>query len=216
MNFQSISTEIQNAGARLVAVSKTKPNSSIMALYNKGQRDFGENRVQELTSKYESLPKDICWHMIGRLQRNKVKFIVPFIKCIHSVDSMELLIEIEKQAAKIDRTVDCLLQFHIASESTKTGFDPEDASQWHPEKFTGFKHIRFCGVMGMATFTDDETQVRSEFSKLRQTFELLKSGIFQDQATFKEISMGMSDDYQIALEEGSTMVRIGTLLFGER
>lgn len=216
MAFLEISAKIRAKGAKLIAVSKTRPPEDILNMYNLGQRDFGENRVQELVSKYESLPKDIHWHMIGRLQRNKVKFIVPFVACIHSMDSIELLTEIEKQAAKMGKTVDCLLQFHIATESTKAGFAQEEAFGWSTETFSAFSHIRFCGVMGMATFTADEEQIRAEFRKLRQIFGHLKTGIFKDNPAFKEISMGMSDDYHIALEEGSTMVRIGTLLFGER
>ncbi len=200
----------------LVAVSKTKPETSIMVLYQKGQRDFGENRVQELISKYEKLPKDIRWHMIGKLQRNKVKYIVPFVSLIHSVDSLDLLEEINKQGAKINRNLDCLLQFHIARESTKAGFSPEDLDGWSTTTFAAFKHVRILGVMGMATFTEEKGIVRSEFQKLRMIFETLKTGIFKEKSEFKEISMGMSEDYEIALEEGSTMVRIGTLLFGER
>jgi pyridoxal phosphate enzyme (YggS family) len=216
MNFGPISTKIKNAGAMLVAVSKTKPETSIMVLYQKGQRDFGENRVQELISKYEKLPKDIRWHMIGKLQRNKVKYIVPFVSLIHSVDSLDLLEEINKQGAKINRNLDCLLQFHIARESTKAGFSPEDLDGWSTTTFAAFKHVRILGVMGMATFTEEKGIVRSEFQKLRMIFETLKTGIFKEKSEFKEISMGMSEDYEIALEEGSTMVRIGTLLFGER
>jgi len=200
----------------LVAVSKTKPETSIMVLYQKGQRDFGENRVQELISKYEKLPKDIRWHMIGKLQRNKVKYIVPFVSLIHSVDSLDLLEEINKQGAKINRNLDCLLQFHIARETTKAGFSPEVIEDWNMDTFSAFPHIRILGVMGMATFTEEKGIVRSEFQKLRMIFETLKTGIFKEKSEFKEISMGMSEDYEIALEEGSTMVRIGTLLFGER
>lgn len=216
MIYDQLRDEIQSRHGSLIAVSKTKPIEAIELLYQKGQRDFGENRVQELISKYEKLPKDIRWHMIGRLQRNKVKYIVPFVALIHSVDSLELLQEIDKQSAKLNRKVDCLLQFHIARESTKAGFSPEDLEEWSTATFGAFTNVRICGVMGMATFTEDEVIIRSEFQKLRKIFESLQSGSFKGKSEFKEISMGMSDDYKIALEEGSTMVRVGTLLFGER
>ncbi len=215
--FDQIISETENKGAALVAVSKTKPVELIMELYEKGHRDFGENRVQELTDKQEKLPEDIRWHMIGHLQTNKVKYIAPFVHLIHSVDSFKVLKEINKQAKKVDRVISCLLQFKIAEEDTKYGFDQESAKQMlESEAFPQYQHINIVGVMGMATFTDDQAQVRSEFKKLKQIFDYLKQHYFADQDNFKEISMGMSGDYPIALEEGSTMVRIGSLIFGER
>jgi pyridoxal phosphate enzyme (YggS family) len=216
MNFLQLTAKIRDAGVLLVAVSKTKPNSRILELYQSGQRDFGENRVQELIAKYETLPKDIRWHMIGRLQRNKVKFIVPFVGLIHSVDNLALLEEIEKQAAKIDRKVDCLLQFHIAKETTKAGFYAQEINNWSTETFSAFPHVQICGIMGMATFTEDKEIIRAEFQALREIFEHLKTGLFERNPAFRELSMGMSDDYEIAIETGSTIVRIGTLLFGLR
>lgn len=205
------------AFTRLVAVSKTKTPEQILDLYHKGQRIFGENRVQELVPKYEELPGDIEWHAIGHLQTNKVKYIAPFIACIHSVDSLKILKEINKQAKKADRTIDCLLQFHIAEEDTKFGLNQEEATEMldSPE-YKKLKNVRITGVMGMATFTDDEVQVRREFRSLKNIFDQLKARFFSGDDHFREISMGMSGDYKIAVEEGSTMVRIGTLLFGER
>ncbi len=215
--FQQILQELQSTQTQLVAVSKTKPNEAILELYEQGQRDFGENKAQELTPKYEALPGDIRWHMIGHLQTNKVKYIAPFVHLIHSVDSQKVLKEINKEASKNERVIDCLLQFKIAQEDTKYGFDlPEAEAMLQSDVFKSYEHVRIIGVMGMATFTDDEAQVRREFQKLRNIFEQLKTKYFADQPTFREISMGMSDDYKIAIEEGSTMVRIGTLLFGKR
>lgn len=214
--YQKILQELEPYGARLIAVTKTKPEEAILDLYAQGQRDFGENRVQELLPKYENLPKDIRWHLIGHLQRNKVKYIAPFVHLIHSVDSMELLQEIDKQARKHDRVIDCLLQFHIAQEETKFGLQLEEVLNWPQEGLEKLDAVRLCGVMGMATFTDDETQVRAEFVHLRNIFDAIKGRFFAGTAYFREISMGMSDDYHLALQEGSTMVRIGTLLFGER
>ena len=203
--------------ATLVAVSKTKPVEKILEMYQHGQRDFGENRVQELVDKAENLPKDIHWHLIGHLQSNKVKYIAPFVHLIHSVESLKLLAEINKQAAKHDRIIGCLLQFKIAEEDTKYGLDLEAAQEMiRSERFANFKNIRIEGVMGMATFTDNQIQVRSEFKTLAKIFHTLKTENFQDNPSFKHISMGMSGDYAIALEEGSTMVRIGSLLFGAR
>lgn len=214
--YQKILQELEPYGARLIAVTKTKPEEAILDLYAQGQRDFGENRVQELLPKYKNLPKDIRWHLIGHLQRNKVKYIAPFVHLIHSVDSMELLQEIDKQARKHDRVIDCLLQFHIAQEETKFGLQLEEVLNWPQEGLEKLDAVRLCGVMGMATFTDDETQVRAEFVHLRNIFDAIKGRFFAGTAYFREISMGMSDDYHLALQEGSTMVRIGTLLFGER
>lgn len=209
--------ELRPYGARLVAVSKTRTIEEILALYDRGHRLFGENRVQEMVDKREALPKDIEWHIIGVLQTNKVKYIVPFVSLIHSVDSLKLLLEIEKRAAQVGRTVDCLLQFHICTEQTKQGLSEEEAGELlsairqQPLRFS-----RICGVMGMATFTEDMDQVREEFHRLSNIFDSLKREHFAGAHHFREISMGMSDDYKVALEEGSTMVRIGTLLFGPR
>lgn len=214
--YQTIVQELKPYHALLVAISKTKPEEAVLELYAKEQRDFGENRVQELLPKYEALPKDIRWHLIGHLQRNKVKYIAPFIHMIHSVDSMDLLREIDKQARKHERAIDCLLQFHIAQEETKFGLQMEEVLSWQPEDIKALSAVRLCGVMGMATFTDDEAQVRAEFRRLMEVFKAIKDRFFADAAHFREISMGMSDDYPIALQEGSTMVRIGTLLFGAR
>jgi len=199
-----------------VAVSKTQPIEAILELYHRGQRDFGENRVQELMPKYEALPKDIRWHLIGHLQSNKVKYIAPFAHLIHSVDSLDLLDEIEKQALKNNRTIDCLLQFHVAQESSKYGISPEAPASWVPGQFDAWPHVRICGVMGMATFTEDMELVRREFQLLHRIFDDLNRSLFSDNEHFQHLSMGMSDDYPVAIEEGSTMVRIGTLLFGDR
>lgn len=201
----------------LVAVSKTKPNEAILEMYNEGQRVFGENKVQELTAKYEALPKDIQWHAIGHLQTNKVKYIAPFVSVIHSIDSLKLLKEVNKRAKQNDRTIDCLLQMHIAEEDTKFGLNKEEVvALLESDSFKQFENVRIVGVMGMATFTDNEQQVRQEFKNLKAIFDNLKATYFTNQASFKEISMGMSGDYELAIEEGSTMVRIGSLLFGER
>jgi hypothetical protein len=201
----------------LVAVSKTKPVELLKEAYAAGQRHFGENRTQELEEKYNALPKDICWHMIGHLQSKKVKTIAPFIHLIHGVDSFKLLAEINKQALKNNRTIDCLLQFFIAQEETKFGFDIEEALEMlDSEEFAALVNIRLVGIMGMATFTDDTVQIRAEFKALAAYFDQLKSTYFSNQPYFKEISMGMSGDYAIAIEEGSTMVRIGSAIFGGR
>lgn len=216
--LEKIHEELLKTSTTLVAVSKTKPAAAIQMMYDKGQRIFGENRVQEVAEKHETLPKDIQWHAIGHLQRNKVKFIAPFISMIHSVDSARLLEEINKQAAKNERSIDCLLQFHIAEEESKFGWqNVEDVLTFlKSSDFSEMKNVRIVGVMGMATFTDDKEQVRGEFQRLKGYFEELKSDFFTDNEAFKEISMGMSGDYQLAVEEGSTMVRIGSLLFGGR
>jgi pyridoxal phosphate enzyme (YggS family) len=201
----------------LVAVSKTKPVELLKEAYAAGQRHFGENRTQELEEKYNALPKDICWHMIGHLQSKKVKTIAPFIHLIHGVDSFKLLAEINKRALKNNRTIDCLLQFFIAQEETKFGFDLEEALEMlGSDEFATLKNIRLVGIMGMATFTDDTDQIRTEFKTLASYFDQLKSTHFENVASFKEISMGMSGDYAIAIEEGSTMVRIGSAIFGGR
>ncbi len=203
--------------ARLVAVSKTKPNEAILELYEQGQRIFGENYVQELVPKQETLPSDIEWHFIGRLQSNKVKYIAPFVSLIHGVDSLSVLQEMNRYGKKNNRMIDGLLQFFIAREETKFGLEYGEAEALlSSDAYRELTHARICGVMGMATFTDDKAQVRKEFQALKQIFDDLKARFFNDRPEFIEISMGMSGDYEIALEEGATMVRIGSLLFGNR
>jgi PLP dependent protein len=201
----------------LVAVSKTKPNEAILEAYQSGQKQFGENKVQELVAKYEALPKDIEWHLIGHLQSNKVKYIAPFVALIHAVDSLKLLKEIDKQAEKNNRVIDCLLQFHIAKEDTKFGLDMNEANELlSSHEYQSMKNIRVVGVMGMATFTENTEQIAHEFTQLKSIFDGLKNTFFKNQQTFKEVSMGMSGDYKIAVQCGSTMVRIGSTIFGER
>ncbi|MGL5317595.1 MAG: YggS family pyridoxal phosphate-dependent enzyme [Bacteroidales bacterium] len=205
------------AHVRLVAVSKFHPQSAILEAYEAGQRIFGENKVQELTAKAESLPKDIEWHFIGHLQTNKVKYIAPFVSLIHSVDSLRLLSEINKYAEKNDRVIDCLIQIYIATEETKFGLDIDECRTiFSDELFLQMRNIRIVGVMGMATFCEDETQIRQEFRTLKSMFDTLKQEFFAEQSYFKEMSIGMSDDYPIAIEEGSTLVRIGSSIFGIR
>jgi len=201
---------------QLVVVSKTRSHAEIMRVYETGHRVFGENRVPEMVEKSEALPQDIQWHMIGHLQTNKVKYIAPFVALIHSVDSFKLLKEINKRARQNDRVIDCLLQFHIAREEEKYGLEMADTSFLQEDAFQSMKNVRICGVMGMATFTENLEVVRSEFKKLRTVFEELKAGAFSGNPDFKEISMGMSGDYLTAIEEGSTMVRIGSNIFGPR
>jgi pyridoxal phosphate enzyme (YggS family) len=201
----------------LVAVSKTKPVSDLLEAYEAGQRHFGENKVQEMTEKWEVMPKDINWHLIGHLQTNKVKYIAPFVHLIHSVDSLKLLAEINKQAEKNQRVIDVLLQFFIAKEETKFGLDYQEATELlNSESFKNFKNIQVVGVMGMASFTDNQAVVKSEFAHLKTIFQQLKTEFFKESATFKEISMGMSGDYQLAIEQGSTIVRVGSSIFGGR
>jgi pyridoxal phosphate enzyme (YggS family) len=205
------------ATVSLIAVSKTKPVSDLQEAYDAGQRAFGENKVQELVDKYEVLPKDIQWHLIGHLQTNKVKYIAPFVHLIHAVDSLKLLVEINKQAEKNERIIDVLLQFHIAQEETKFGLSLEEAKELiESDAFQSCQHIRVVGVMGMASFVNDEQQIHREFQTLKGIFEELRSSNFKDLNYFKEISMGMSGDYQIAMEEGSTMIRVGSSIFGGR
>jgi PLP dependent protein len=202
---------------KLIAVSKTMPVSDILTAYNCGQRSFGENRVQELLNKKDLLPGDIEWHLIGHLQSNKVKFIVPFISMIHSVDSFRLLRTINAEALKIDRIPDCLLQIHIATEETKFGFSMKELIEMaESHEFSKINCVRICGVMGMATFTSDTLQVKREFSYLAECFNKLKTRYFENSSHFREISMGMSGDFAVAINEGSTMVRIGSLIFGAR
>ncbi len=197
----------------LVAVSKTKPISDLMEAYNAGQRIFGENKIQEMTDKYQEMPKDIKWHMIGHVQRNKVKYMAEFVNLIHGVESFKLLKEINKQAKKHDRVIDCLLQIKIASEESKFGMSPEDAAALlQSEDFSALKNVNVTGVMGMATFTEDQEQIRQEFNLLKSTFDSLKA----IHSNLKTISMGMSGDYQLAIDCGSTMVRVGSSIFGAR
>ncbi len=204
-------------GVELIAVSKTKHASDIQTLYDAGQRAFGENKVQELVDKYEVLPKDIQWHLIGHLQTNKVKYIAPFVHLIHGVDSFKLLKEINKEATKNKRIIPCLLQFHIAQEETKFGFSFEEAQEMlESNEFIELQHINIHGVMGMASFTEDTQLIHEEFQTLHNYFQLIKSHYFKFNPDFKELSMGMSSDYQIAMEEGSTMVRVGSTIFGSR
>ena len=201
----------------LVAVSKTKPVEDIRTAYGVGQRIFGENKVQELVDKYEQLPKDIEWHFIGHLQRNKVKYIASFVSLVHAVDSLQLLSVINREAGKQKRSIACLLQFHIARESSKFGLSREEAVELlSSEEYQKMTHVKICGVMGMATFTEDKEQVHHEFSGLKNIFEELKVRFFEDQSSFSEISMGMSGDYPEAVDEGSTMIRVGTGIFGAR
>lgn len=216
-SIADIRNEVQTHGATLIAVSKTHPTDRIMTLYDLGIRDFGENKVQELVAKAEVLPTDIRWHLIGHLQTNKVKAVLPFVHLIHAVDSLRLLEEIEKQAARIGRVVPFLFQIRIAREETKYGI-PERDLDWigRLDWTDNFKHVQPLGVMGMASFTDDTERIRSEFRTLHRVFDNLKQSYFPDRDEFREISMGMSSDFKTALEEGSTMVRIGSLLFGSR
>ncbi len=215
-NITKIKKELPPS-VKLIAVSKTRSVDEILLAYNSGQRLFGENRVQELLSKKDLLPSDIEWHLIGHLQSNKVKFIAPFISMIHSVDSFKLLTVIDKEASSAGRSIDCLLQIHIAREETKFGFSMDEITAMvESDEFKSISSARICGVMGMATFTDDTNLVKDEFSFLANCFKLLKSVYFSDAAYFREISMGMSGDYRIAVAHGSTMVRIGSDIFGER
>lgn len=200
----------------LVAVSKTKPVSDLMEAYNAGQRIFGENKIQEMVEKHQEMPKDIKWHMIGHVQRNKVKYMAEFVDLIHGVDSLKLLKEINKQAKKHDRVIQCLLQIKIAEEDSKFGMSASDAkSLLQSEAFKDFNNVTISGVMGMATFTDNETQIKQEFSRLKSTFEDLKD-IKTSNCNLQTISMGMSGDYPLAIECGSTMIRVGSSIFGER
>ena len=215
-NIEKVKANLPD-NVRLVAVSKTMPDGFIMEAYNCGQRAFGENKVQEMGWKYEELPKDIEWHFIGHLQTNKIKYIASFVHLIHGVDSFKLLKSIDSEAKKAGRIIPCLLQFHIAEEETKFGLSMQEAVEMlNSEEYRLLRNIQISGVMGMATYTDDETQVRKEFVSLRNYFEKLKLDFFTDDLNFREISMGMSGDYLIAISEGSTMVRIGSTIFGER
>jgi PLP dependent protein len=215
-NLEEILKQIPE-NVKLVVVSKTMPVAAILEAYNTGHRVFGENKAQELINKQQSLPGDINWHFIGHLQRNKVKQIVPFVSMIESVDSERLLREINKEGSKAKRVIDCLLQFHIATEDSKFGFDRQEAFEMLGSKeFRALSHVRICGVMGMATWTEDTTLIRKEFRSLSSIFIELRQKYFPDPTFFNEISMGMSGDYKIAIEEGSTIIRIGSAIFGER
>ena len=215
-NLNRLSDKLPD-GVKLIAISKTKSPEEIMELYNCGHRLFGENKVQELLTKMERLPTDIEWHMVGHLQSNKVKYIAPNIGMIHSVDSIRLLQVIDKEARKNDRIISCLLQIHIALEDTKFGLSYEEACDLlQSSEYAKMKNVSICGLMGMATFTENMAQVRGEFSRLAAYYRSIREMYFPDEGSFSEISMGMSDDYEIAVEEGSTMVRIGSALFGER
>ena len=204
-------------GVRLVAISKYHPNEYILAAYDEGQRIFGESHEQELRQKVESLPKDIQWHFIGHLQSNKVKYIAPYITMIEAVDSFKLLNEIERQASKYERVIDVLVELHVAEEATKYGFTPDACRQMLEDgAWRQLKHVRICGLMMMASNVDDENQIRSEFRIAKNLFTEIKERFFADEPSFCECSWGMSHDYKLAVEEGSTMVRIGTTIFGPR
>jgi pyridoxal phosphate enzyme (YggS family) len=216
-NIKALKEEIEVANTKLVAVSKTKPIEDLQEAYDAGQRIFGENQVQEMVEKYEKLPKDIEWHLIGHLQTNKVKYIAPFIHLIHSVDSLKLLTEINKQALKNDRVIDCLLQIYIADEETKYGLGFDEAIELlESQEFTELKNVRIVGLMGIATNTENLKLVKEEFYELKTLFDGIKVSYFRNQDYFKEISMGMSSDYKVAMEQGSTLVRIGSDIFGQR
>ncbi|WP_410221276.1 YggS family pyridoxal phosphate-dependent enzyme [Pedobacter sp.] len=216
-NLLKYKNEIEALNIKLVAVSKNHSADAVMEAYNAGQRVFGENLVQEMVDKQVNLPADIEWHLIGHLQSNKVKYIAPFVKLIESVDSLKLLKEINKQAEKHQRIIDCLLQINIADEETKFGLDFDEAIELlRSEEFSTLKNIRIIGLMGIATNNASEKQTKAEFNELKVLFDGLKLSFFRDKDYFKEISMGMSSDYKIAVEEGSTMVRIGSSIFGKR
>ncbi len=216
-NITGLIRELEPLKVKLVAVSKTKPADDVWQAYDAGQRIFGENQVQELVEKYEILPKDIQWHIIGHLQTNKVKYIAPFISMIESVDSLRLLQEIDKHGLKNKRVLDCLLQIYIADEDTKFGLGFDEAIELlRSDEFAQLKNVRICGVMGIATNTDVEKQLKDEFYELKTFFSGLKQSFFRKDEHFKEISMGMSSDYKIAIAEGCTMVRLGSTVFGKR
>lgn len=215
-NLLSIKQDLPSS-VNLVAVSKFHSNDDILEAYNAGQRIFGESRMQELTQKYETLPTDISWHFIGNLQSNKVKNIVPIVDMIHSVDSWKLLSEINKQAAKMNRIVKCLLEIHIAQEETKQGLSFDECKDLLKENdYKDLTHIQIAGVMGMATFTENEVVIKNEFKSLKSFFDELKNDYFAENNYFREISMGMSNDYKLAIEEGATLIRVGSSIFGAR
>lgn len=216
-NIADINTQLQGTQAHLIAVTKTKPISDLEQAYQAGCKVFGENKVQEMVSKWEVLPKDIQWHLIGHLQSNKVKYIAPFVSLIHSVDSFKLLQEINKQAVKNERVIDCLLQIYIAQEDTKFGLSEEEAIELlESPELKELQHIRLVGLMGMASNTDNQEQIRVEFKSLKQLFDRIASTYQLPNTAWKEISMGMSGDFLIAAEEGSTLVRVGSAVFGHR
>ena len=217
MDFSSLLSSLSENGVTLVAISKTKSPDEIMAVYNRGQRIFGENRAKELQDKHKLLPKDIEWHMVGHLQKNKVKYIGEFVDFIHSVDSIGLLKTIQKVAAKHNRTINILLQVKIAEEATKAGLDPSEIVDWiEAHQISEYPNVKLRGLMGMATFTDDLARVREEFKILKQVYDLIKDKYENEFKEFDTLSMGMSGDYEVAIEEGATMVRIGSLIFGAR
>lgn len=216
-NIKSLKKETANLNVKLIAVSKTKPVEDVQEAYDAGQRLFGENMVQELVDKYEHLPKDIQWHLIGHLQSNKVKYITPFISMIQSVDSLKLLQEINKHAEKNNRVIDCLLQIYIADEETKFGLGFDEAIELlRSEEYAELKHIKIRGLMGIATNTDNEKQIKEEYYELKTFFDGMKQSFFRKEDTFDTLSMGMSADYQLAIEQGSNMVRLGSTIFGQR
>ena len=216
-NLERLLTELKGKDVKLVAVSKYHPVEMLQEAYDAGQRIFGESHVQELDAKQKVLPTDIEWHFIGHLQTNKVKYIAPYVALIHAVDTLKLLKEINKQAEKAGRTIDCLLQVHVAKEETKFGFLPDELREMlEGSEWKELKNVRIRGLMCMATNTDDESLIHSEFNEVKELFDELKTRHFQNDSTFSELSMGMSDDYKIAIEEGSTMIRVGSLIFGAR
>jgi PLP dependent protein len=216
-NINAIIAELSGTSCQLIAVSKTQPIERLQEAYDAGQRIFGENKAQELASKYTALPKDIAWHMIGHLQTNKVKYIAPFVALIHSIDSIKLLEEVDKQAKRFNRKISCLLQVHIAKEETKFGFDLGEIKELiNSETLANFSNLEIKGLMGMATFTENQQQIRNEFAGLNNLFKALKAHALPANVEMKELSIGMSSDYKIAIEEGSTLVRVGTAIFGVR
>ena len=215
-NLQQVLNELPE-GVRLVAVSKFHPNEAIEEAYSAGQRVFGESKVQEMTAKYESLPKDIEWHFIGHLQTNKIKYIVPYVALIHGIDSYKLLVEVNKQAEKAGKVVNCLLQLHIAEEETKFGFSFDECRDMLAEgEWKTLSNIQLCGLIGMATNTDDNEQIKKEFCSLSSFFKEVKDSWFADTEAFRELSMGMSHDYHQAIAAGSTLIRVGSKIFGDR
>ncbi|EJW99092.1 pyridoxal phosphate enzyme, YggS family [gut metagenome] len=215
-NLKQVLAELPS-GVRLVAVSKFHSNEAIEEAYHAGQRIFGESKVQEMTAKYESLPKDIEWHFIGHLQTNKIKYMIPYVSMIHGIDTYKLLAEVNKQAGKVGRIVNCLLQIHVAQEETKFGFSPEECREMlEGGEWKQLTHVRICGIMGMASNTEDTEQIKGEFRLLNNLFQEFKDTWFAESDAFKELSMGMSHDYHEAISSGSTLVRVGSKIFGER
>lgn len=215
-NLKQVLAELPS-GVRLVAVSKFHPNEAIEEAYHAGQRIFGESKVQEMTAKYESLPKDIEWHFIGHLQTNKIKYMIPYVSMIHGIDTYKLLAEVNKQAGKAGRIVNCLLQIHVAQEETKFGFSPEECREMlEGGEWKQLTHVRICGMMGMASNTEDTEQIKSEFRLLNSLYQEFKATWFADSEAFTELSMGMSHDYHEAIASGSTLIRVGSKIFGER